>query len=232
MEAWLEKRYSIPMKESSWLPLFPLGVVLLPGNLLPLHIFEQRYKTLIGECLQSESPFGVLLYDGSRLASAGCTATIDEVRKRYPDGRLDIVTRGQQRFAVLETDQRRPYLRCRCRFFDDQPEELGEAEAELARRGLELLAELELLADLEPLAALDESAGGGAEDLREISFRMAAAEGFSLEEKQAFLEMTSTRQRLQKAAAALGQLSERQKLTRQIREIIGGNGHPPSILKG
>jgi len=208
------------MAETGWLPLFPLGVVLLPGNLLPLHIFEERYKTMIGECLEAREVFGIVLYEGSRIASAGCTAAIDEIHQRYPDGRLDIVTRGQRRFEVLETDERRPYLRCRFRSFDDQPEELGEAEAELARRGLELLAEL------------GESALGGAEDLQGTSFRLAAAEGFSLEEKQAFLEMTSTRTRLQKATAALGKLLERRRLTRQIREIIGGNGHPPSFLKG
>jgi Lon protease-like protein len=212
------------MAEASWVPLFPLGVVLLPGNPLPLHIFEDRYKTMIGECLERKEAFGLVLYDGARMASSGCTAQIVEIRKRYPDGRLDILTRGGRRFRVLETDQSKPYLRGRLRFFDDQEEELGEAEERLARRGLELLAELDRLSGREA-----EAPGEPPEDLRALSFRLAGCEGFALEEKQRFLEMTSARSRLAKAVPALEKLIARLQVTLQIQRIIGGNGHPPSL---
>ena len=210
------------MSEGPWVPLFPLGVVLLPGGFLPLHIFEERYKTMVGECMEKAQAFGMVYYNGARIASAGCTAGIVEIRHRYPDGRLDIMTRGEKRFAVLERDESKPYLRGRLRFFDDQPEDLGEQDAELARRGLDLLGELERLLEREPRF---ESAGSAG--IRAVSFRLAGCAGFSLDEKQAFLEMTSTRKRLQKAVPALKKLIERLKLTLEIQRIVGGNGHPP-----
>ena len=84
------------------LPLFPLDVVLLPGTPLPLHIFEPRYKEMIAECLASNAPFGVVraLEDG--MADVGCTAEIVSVTKEYPDGRMDLVAEGRNRFEVLE----------------------------------------------------------------------------------------------------------------------------------
>lgn len=212
------------MTEASWTPLFPLGVVLLPGNSLPLHIFEERYKAMIGECLERNEVFGMVLYDGARIADAGCTAAVVEVLHRYPDGRLDIRTQGRQRFRIVETDERLPCLRGRLRFFDDEPEQLGTSEEELARQGLELLAELDRMLEKEPESS-------PARDLQEASFRLAGCAGFSLEEKQAFLEMTSTRARLRKAVPALRKLIQRLTLTEQIRQIIGGNGHPPSLRR-
>jgi Lon protease-like protein len=214
------------MSEVSWIPLFPLGVVLLPGSSLPLHIFEDRYKTMVGECMEKKEVFGVVYYNGAQIASAGCTAGIVEIRHKYPDGRLDIITRGEKRYYILEKDEHKPYLRGRLRFFDDQPEVLGEPDAELARHGLDLLVELDRLLEIEPELGRMESEG-----LREVSFRLAGCEGFSLDEKQVFLEMTSTRKRLQKAVPALEKLTDRLKLTLQIRRIIGGNGHPPSVLE-
>ena len=77
------------------IPLFPLGVVLLPQMELPLHIFEERYKVMINECLEQEREFGVVHYDGTDIRSIGCTAKILGVVKHYEDGRMDIVTRGK-----------------------------------------------------------------------------------------------------------------------------------------
>jgi Lon protease-like protein len=88
------------MSEVSWIPLFPLGVVLLPGNSLPLHIFEERYKSMVGECLEKKEVFGVVYYNGAQITPSGCTAGIVAIRKRYPDGRLDIITRGEKRLAT------------------------------------------------------------------------------------------------------------------------------------
>jgi Lon protease-like protein len=213
------------MPEKKLIPLFPLGVVLLPGLPLPLHIFEERYKQMIGECLDSESLFGMVAYTGSQIKSKGCTARIVEVLKRYEDGRLDIMTVGERRFIVGERDESRPYLQGWVEFFDDEEEELEDRDRELALRGLILQEELSRLQGTQPVQ--DSS---GAMDLREISFVLAGSQGFSLEEKQTFLEMTSTRERIRKAVPALEKLIERLKLTLEIKRIIGGNGHPPSVL--
>jgi Lon protease-like protein len=100
------------------LPLFPLHSVLCPGVALPLHIFEERYRLMIGRCVERGEPFGVVLIregrdtgplDG-RIASVGSTAIISEVN-RYPDGRLDIMTVGGRRFHITAVDtDHEPYL--------------------------------------------------------------------------------------------------------------------------
>ena len=84
-----------------YLPLFPLDVVLFPEMLLPLHIFEERYKEMIAECLQNRSPFGVLYAHDDRVETIGCTAEISQEIKRYPDGRIDLVAVGQKRFQGI-----------------------------------------------------------------------------------------------------------------------------------
>jgi len=212
-----------------WLPLFPLGVVLLPGQTLPLHIFEERYKQMIGECLESDRPFGLVCYTGAEMKAAGCTARVTDVLKRYPDGRLDVLCAGQRRFRIEEQDQRAAYLQGRVRYFDDEPLPPEEATIQelrdSARRGLVYLQELTALLGSAPAAEQPEAL-----ELEPISFVLSGSEGFTLEERQAFLEMTSTAERIRKAVGALQKLVERLKLSLEIRRIIGGNGHPPSYL--
>jgi hypothetical protein len=105
---------------SETLPLFPLGTVLYPGLLLPLHIFEERYRQLVRDLLETSGPqhFGVVAIrkgretgiDGiSALYEIGCTARLRQVAK-HPDGRFDLVTVGTQRFRLAELDHSRPYL--------------------------------------------------------------------------------------------------------------------------
>src|SRR5262249_19480674 len=108
------------MQNGLLLPLFPLQVVLFPGAALPLHIFEDRYKEMIGEALRDKSEFGILLASSNGLASVGCTATIDRVLHEFPDGRLDILTRGRRRFELLLVNEERNFLRGSVEFFDDE----------------------------------------------------------------------------------------------------------------
>jgi Lon protease-like protein len=103
------------------LPLFPLNVVLLPGADLPLHIFEARYRQMVRECLDTPSPFGLLLALPNGIAGIGCTAEILEVTKRYPDGRCDIVTVGREPFRVVELSNHQPLLRGEVDFLEDRP---------------------------------------------------------------------------------------------------------------
>src|ERR1700740_1133249 len=79
------------------LPLFPLQVVLLPGAELPLHIFEDRYKEMIGEVIRDRLEFGVVLASEKGIVNTGCSATVDKVLRQYPDGRMDILSRGRRR---------------------------------------------------------------------------------------------------------------------------------------
>jgi len=115
--------YNNRMKEQL-LPLFPLKVVLFPATELPLHIFEERYKEMIGECLEHRSEFGIVLVLDEGLASTGCTASIAEVLRKFEDGRMDILVRGQRRFELVRIDQGKSYLRGEAQFFEDDQEDL------------------------------------------------------------------------------------------------------------
>jgi len=207
------------MPSETIIPLFPLGLVLLPRMPLPLHIFEERYKLMIGECIRGRTAFGIVFLNGSDIQTIGCTAGILKVLKRYNDGRLDILTQGEERFVIKDMYDRKPYLEGRVTFFDDQPEEAVEACQKLAHSGMALLKQF---------AALDERQDGYGSterlDYKAISFVIAGCEGFSKEEKQRFLEMTSTYIRLKKSVNSLEKIIERAKITAEIRKIIGGNG--------
>jgi len=207
------------MASEKIIPLFPLGLVLLPQMPLPLHIFEERYKLMVGQCLAAGTAFGIVFLNGSDLQTVGCTAAIVEVLKRYPDGRLDILTRGQLRFAIKNLYDRKPYLEGRVTFFDDQPEEDTQASMDLVRSGMALLKQFAPIAEIQ-------DGYGDIEKLntKSISFAIAGCEGFSQEEKQRFLEMTSTFTRLRKSVGSLEKIIDRTRITAEIRSIIGGNG--------
>ena len=207
-------------------PIFPLGIVMLPEQLIPLHIFEERYKLMIGECLADDKVFGIVYFDGRKMCSAGCSARVEEVLKKYPNGRLDIATRGDRRFIVGQLDESKSYLQATVDYFDDDPEEPDADMQRDARRGIMLLNQV---AGLEPHKKSLDLADGA--DFKSISFLLAGNAGFNAPEKQKFLEMTSTRKRLQKSVAALSIIIDRSRLTEEIRSLIGGNGNLPESLK-
>ncbi len=102
------------------IPLFPLSLVLLPAMPLPLHIFEDRYKEMMEDIIAAESEFGVVLAKDDGIVNVGCTATVVNVMRKYPDGRLDLVASGQRRFVVESLDEEKPYLRAQISYFDDE----------------------------------------------------------------------------------------------------------------
>ncbi len=201
---------------------------------LPLHIFEERYKMMIGMCVEHETEFGVVYYDGNRLTEKGCTAKITQVLRRYEDGRMDILTVGQRRFTIQTQYDAKPYLEADVTYFEDQEATMVDQKepsidqeetsddnfADLAREGIEKLNKLPLLAerqfDSEALARLD---------LSVLSFIIAGNDEFTMPEKQRFLEMTSARERLRKGIGSLDNLIKRTKVSEEIKKLIGGNGH-------
>jgi Lon protease-like protein len=102
------------------IPLFPLNMVLFPGTALPLHIFEERYREMVGECLKEDKPFGVVRADGEKMAVVGCTAKIVRVVERYADGRVDILCDGMRRFEITGLDESRKFLQADVEFFEDE----------------------------------------------------------------------------------------------------------------
>ena len=122
------------------IPLFPLDLVLFPGAALPLHIFEPRYKQMTRECLQQTSEFGAVRARRDGLAVIGCTASILSVLHRYPDGRLDILCRGEHRFDVELLGNTRTYLQAEVDFFDDDgPESTRMQREQCAALHMEML---------------------------------------------------------------------------------------------
>ena len=216
------------MPVTNKIPLFPLGVVLLPEVLLPLHIFEERYKLMISDCLAGDRPFGIVFFDGQAVRSAGCTARVSDVIKRYSDGRLDITTRGERRFVIRELLEEKPYMEARVDFFEDDKETpAADESSELLSIAESLLQQMRkdgfLPLEATPSLSFDPGA---------MSFTIASLEGFTHDERQKILEMTSGIQRLRKCIDALARIRDRFHLTQTIEKIIGGNGQPPeSILK-
>jgi ATP-dependent Lon protease len=102
------------------LPLFPLSLVLLPTARLPLHIFEDRYKEMMGILIPQHGEFGVVLAKDGGIVNIGCSATVEEVLRRYPDGRLDLLATGRRRFQILSLDEEKSFIRAQVEFFNDE----------------------------------------------------------------------------------------------------------------
>ena len=166
-------------------PLFPLGIVALPTELVPLHIFEERYKTMIGRCLEEESEFGIVWMSDDGLKPVGCACVVEQVLDREADGRMNILCRGTRPFRVLERAEHLAYPAGTVEWLDDKDEHLDDGTLAGAR---EAYAELVRQAtDEEPDAA--QLAEMGAYD-------MAATVDFGLDAKQGLLDLRSENARL------------------------------------
>lgn len=184
------------------LPLFPLSVVLFPGMLLPLHIFEERYRRMMADCLTGEPRFGVVCIEkGSEVGSRAevyVVGTLAHVLRvgRYPDGRMDIVTLGLRRFRVLSTNLELPYLRGDVDFVDDEPEDPSRLQPKAQ-------VVLTLLRKYREVLGLDE---GDTLDLPQEAEAVSYAAGLvelPLVEKQRMLELQSASERLDVLATVL-----------------------------
>jgi len=211
------------------LPLFPLDLVLLPGSPLPLHIFEPRYKEMIGECRAGDAPFGVVRAGEEGLAGVGCTAEIVSVTKEYPDGRLDLVAEGRTRFEVLELNQERSFLRAEVLLVPDEP---GVASPDETARAIRVYRDILALAGAIPdvsfldrfstdQSSTDQSAVGPAA----LSYHIAGSLPLAPEFKQKLLEMRSERERVPAIAKYLESILPNLRRAARTREKAGGNGH-------
>ena len=199
------------------LPLFPLEVVLMPGGHLPLHIFEERYKEMIGEALRDKTEFGIVLVNGGGLAETGCTATIEGVLREYPDGRLDIVTIGRRRFEILLVNEERNFLRGAVEFFDDDAasDETSNEARTLAIDAYNTLQKVWGNQPLEDAANSDPN----------VSFRLVRAIR-DLEFRQTILCSRSEADRMRLLAAYLPEFAARVQREQAAKESAPKNGRP------
>jgi len=198
------------------IPLFPLEVVLLPGMPLPLHIFEPRYKLMIGKCLSESLEFGVILASASSIATVGCTAAITKKLQEYADGRMDILTEGRAVFNMVELLNEKPYHEAVVEY---PPEDAAPQDAAKEKSLNDALEQCHALLFGQAWPGASKQSGAS------LAYRMAAQLPLSLEQKQTLLETRAEDRRrdllLRWMNELLPQLARRQKTSK----VAGGNGH-------
>jgi Lon protease-like protein len=194
-------------------PLFPLGIVLLPSEVLPLHVFEERYKLMIGECLESEDEFGIVWLSDDGLKEIGCAARVTRLLERLEDGRMNVLVQGSAPFRLLRRIEDLPYPAGDVELLDEPEEEPREAALEKAR---------------ERYAALVERATDSRPDPEELdvldAYGMAATVEFGLEDKQELLELRSELGRLERLSELFTATMARLEHAERAAERARGNG--------
>jgi Lon protease-like protein len=196
-------------------PLFPLGIVLLPEEVVPLHIFEERYKLMIGECLDGEGEFGIVWLSDDGLKEVGCTAAIAQLLEQTEDGRMNILVRGSRPFRMLRRIEDLPYPAADIELLeeDEAEEELDSDAGDIAR---ERYADLvERLTDSRP----------SERDLRALgAYGMAATIDFALAAKQSLLEARSEEERLRMVGEIFSATMSRLDQIERVGEQAKSNG--------
>ena len=166
-------------------PLFPLGLVALPSELIPLHVFEERYKTMVARVLEEEGEFGIVWVADDGLRAIGCACEIAEVLERMPDGRVNLVARGTRPFRIESRQEELAYPAGVVEFLDDREERIDPEVSQAAH---------------EAYAALVEQATDRTPSSEELvgmnAYAMAATVDFGLDAKQGLLDLRSEAARL------------------------------------
>jgi Lon protease-like protein len=194
-------------------PLFPLGIVLLPSEVIPLHIFEDRYRQMIAECLDDGGEFGIVWLSDDGLKEIGCTAAVTEVLEQMPDGRMNILVRGTRPFRLLRKVEDLAYPAGDIEFLDDTD---PDAEPGVADDARERYADLvERVTDSRPsvtdLAALD-------------AYGMAASIEFAHDAKQALLELRGEDERMRMIGDLFRATMQRLDYAERASEVAKANG--------
>ena len=197
----------------SGFPLFPLPLVALPGELVPLHIFEMRYRTMVAECLEHDRELGIIWLAEDELKPIGCAVTIDRVLEQMEDGRLNILTRGTRPFRLIERQDDLPYPAGTVEFLGDRDEEPDHAAASAAREAYSklVLEATDSLPDPERLPSM-------------TAYDLAATVEFGLEAKQGLLELRSENARLRLLARLLRAARRRLEFADRAQARARSNG--------
>jgi len=194
-------------------PLFLLGIVALPGESVPLHVFEDRYRMMIEECLLAEREFGIVWSADGELRPVGCACRIEETLERMEDGRLNILVRGTRPFRLMERQDDLPYPAALVEFLDDQDEQ---ADAQAGRSARELYKELVEQATEQTLKQ---------DELEQLdAYRMAATVEFGSDAKQELLELRSENARLRLLGLLLRAAMKRLELVERAQTRARSNG--------
>ena len=201
------------------LPLFPLSLVLLPGMPLPLHIFEERYKEMMSDIIPVEGEFGVVLAKDDGIVNIGCTATVVNIVRKYPDGRLDLLAAGQRRFQIESLDEDKSYLRAEVEYFDD--EDVNEVPPELRNKAAIALRRLMQIEHPEGPSDAIESAA-------RLSFQIAQLVS-DLDKRQTVLSLRSEVERLEYLVRVVPDHITQRKYIALAKRVGPQNGHAKHI---
>jgi len=199
------------------LPLFPLEVVLYPGEQLPLHIFEPRYRRLVTHCLEEDRPFGIVLAEAGKLAQVGSLARITRVLARYGDGRMDILVTGEDRFRILQLYAEEPYLTADVERIVE-PWEVPE-RALRERLITQHMRLLELVGRTVRPSLY--------ENVRYLSYVIAPNAGLTMQQQQEVLELLTENERVAYLVSHLERLLPQIEQMEAVRRRVQSNGHFP-----
>jgi Lon protease-like protein len=208
------KRHNVTMP-SRLLPLFPLHVVVFPRTPLPLHVFEERYKEMVGGAIRDNSEFGVVLARDDGIVNAGCTVTVEKLVQMYPDGRMDVLTRGQRRFEIQSLNQEKDYLQAEVSYFDDEDADIPTSE--LRDQALSNYQTLMRLPGANPRPDPDLAD-------RQLSFQLAHHLP-DLDFLSALLRHRSESERLKQLNQYLAMYIPRLRTVERMKELAPTNGH-------
>ena len=199
---------------SRLIPLFPLQVVVFPRTALALHIFEERYKEMVGEAIRNHSEFGVVLARDEGIVNAGCTVVVEKLLQMHPDGRMDILTRGRRRFEIASLNEEKSYLQAEVEFFDD--DDFAPTPAELRDQALSQFHDLSEVAEVPEQNAPDL-------DDPQLSFQLAQTLP-DLDFLHGLLRHRSETGRLKQLNQYLHTYIPRQRTIQRVKQLAPTNG--------
>jgi ATP-dependent Lon protease len=214
------------------LPLFPLQLVVFPGSAIPLHVFEERYKEMVGEAEAAGTEFGIVLARDGGIMNAGCTVVVESVLNRYPDGRFDVLARGQRRFLIQSLNQDKEYLRGEVDYYSDDDAE--SASPELRKQAVLALRKMrEALSQVAGASEADSADGAAAPpdlDHPFLSFQLAEAVD-DLDFRNVLQRSRSEAERLRAFAGFTDEYVAKKQYAAKMKHAapLNGFGHKPVI---
>jgi len=198
------------------IPLFPLSLVLFPGQAVPLHIFEPRYRVMTRQCIETRSPFGIVFVHAGNVAQTGCSALILKTLKEYEDGRSDILTLGQKVFHLIRTHNDQAYFEADVEFLD---EDFDGIDASVSERLEKLYEQCHgALYDEEPPHFEPEGRGS-------LAYHIASELPLDIAFRQTLLELRSEAERQRRLAERLTEWYPQLQKRDRVRGKAAGNGH-------
>lgn len=199
------------------IPLFPLNIVLFPGQAAPLHIFERRYRAMTRHCIDTNSPFGIVFFQEGHLARTGCSALIVKILKEYEDGRSDILIAGQRAFHTIRTYEQQPYVEADVEYLE---EDFTGTDAAVSTRLDQLFNQCHRILFEQTNAPPFETEGSIS-----LAYHVASELPVDVALRQDLLEMRSEAERQQRLVERLTQWYPQLQDRERARSKASGNGH-------